>query len=30
MTFFDFLTICAIVFFVVTMMILRDKRNGKW
>jgi hypothetical protein len=30
MTFFDFVTICAIVFFVVTVMILWDKRNGKW
>ena len=30
MTWFDWLTIFAMVVFVVTVMILRDKRNGKW
>jgi hypothetical protein len=30
MTWVDWITICAAIFFFVTLLVLRDKRNGKW
>lgn len=30
MSWIDGLTFCAALFFLVTLLVLRDKRNGKW